>query len=189
MLHLLYSLFLDNSSTAATLGVTLLVKILPFFAVYTREELSPMLPKLFAILARIICWKERPASKSLGDATDVDFERELEYETNPVLNISPDIKWERLEMSFHAAASLPPSSRNFFTTLYYLYPANLLKFLRNPSPYLVNSGIPSPYLESWEQAFDEGEIHRRSKVRLRYIFCPCNFGAETLNFIGLGTGT
>lgn len=171
MLNLLYSLFLDNSSTAATLGVTLLVKILPFLAVYTREDLSPMLPKLFAILARIMCWKERPASKSLGDATDVDFERELEYETNPVLGVNPDLKWDRLEMSFHAAASLPPSSRNYFTMLYYLYPANLLKFLRYPSLYLVDSGTPSPYRESWEQAFDEGQIHRRSEVRPHGIGC------------------
>lgn len=164
MLHLLYSLFLDNSSTAATLGVTLLVKIIPFFAVYTPEDLSPMLPRLFAILARIMCWKERPASKSLGDTTDVDFERELEYETNPVSKVNPELTWQRLEMSFHAAASLPPSSRNYFTMLYYLYPANLLKFLRNPSLYLLNSGTASPYLESWERAFDEDEIHRRSKV-------------------------
>jgi len=166
MLKLLHSLLLDNSSTAATLGLTLLVKILPFFAVHTREDLSLMLPRLFAILARIMCWKERPASKSLTDTTDTDFERELEYETNPVLKLNPGLKWERLEMSFCGAASLPPSSRNYFTMLYYLYPANLLKFLRSPSRYLVDSGAPSPYVESWEQAFDKGGIHRRTKVRL-----------------------
>jgi len=170
MLHLLRSLFLDNSSTAATLGLTLLVKILPFFAVYSREDLSLMLPRLFAVLARIMCWKERRASNSLGDATDTDFERELEYDTNPVLKLIPDIKWERLEMSFRGATSLPPSSRNYFTMLYYLYPANLLKFLRNPSRYLVDSGTRSPYVESWEQAFHKGGVHRRTKVRLCCTF-------------------
>ena len=169
MLHLLYSLFWDKSSTAATLGVTLLIKILPFFAAYAREDLASMLPKLFAILARIMCWKERPAPQSLGDATDLEFERELEYEMNPVFNINPDFKWERLEMSFHSVASLPPSSRNYFTMLYYLYPANLLKFLRNPPLYLAESETPSPYVESWEQAFDEGLIHRRTKV-LHLVF-------------------
>jgi hypothetical protein len=186
---MLYSLFLDNSSTAATLGVTLLVKVLPFFAVHTREDLSSMLPRLFAILARIMCWKERPASKSLNDTTDVDFERELEYETNPVLNVNPDLKWERLEMSFHAAASLPPSSRNFFTMLYYLYPANLLKFLRNPSLYLVNTGTTSPYLEPWKQAFDEAEVHRRSKVRLFRVPFLATCVTEALDFAGSDTGT
>lgn len=172
MLNLLYSLFLDNSSTAATLGITLLVKLLPFLALHAREDLKGMLPKLLAILARIMCWKERRASKGgiqLSEGIDADLERELEYETNPVLDISPDIQWERLEMSFHAAASLPPSSRTYFTMLYYLYPANLLKFLRSPAEYLRESGLSSPYVQTWEQAFEADEVQRRSKVCLFLI--------------------
>jgi hypothetical protein len=171
MLHLLYSLFFDTSSTAATLGITLLVKVLPFLAAHARHDLKAMLPKLLAILARIMCWKERPASKNeadLDETIDADFERELECETNPVPVANPDIQWARLEMSFRAT-SLPPSSRNYFTMLYYLFPSNLLTFLRSPAQYLINSGVPSPYMETWDHTFNEDKIHRRSKVDLLLI--------------------
>jgi len=172
MRHLLYSLFLDNSSTVCTLGVTLIVKLLPFFAVHAREDLKEMLPTLLAVLARIMCWKKRRASRGhlpSGDSIDEGFERELELETNPVLRINSDIKWERLEMTFNATTSLPPSSRPYFTILYYLYPSNILKFLRDPVQYLENSEVRSPYAESWKETFDRDEIRRRSEVRLSYL--------------------
>lgn len=171
MLHLLYSLFFDTSSTAATLEITLLVKLLPFLAVYARHDLRAMLPKLLAILARIMCWKERPASKDdiQSGNVDTDFERELECETNPVPIANPDLQWARLEMSFHAVTSRPPSSRNYFTMLYYLFPSNLLKFLRSPAQYLIDSGVPSPYVETWRNTFNEDKIHRRSEVNLGFL--------------------
>ncbi|KAH9484023.1 Tuberous sclerosis 1 protein-like protein [Psilocybe cubensis] len=174
MQSLLLSLFLDNSSTACTLGVTLIVKLLPFFAVHAREDLKSMLPKLLAILARIMCWKQRRASKDrvpTGDEVDVDFEKELEQETNPVLTISPEITWDRLEMVFNVATPMPPSSRPYFTILYYLYPSNVLKFLRDPAQYLTDSNTPSPYLESWKDALDQDEIRRRSENLVREHNC------------------
>ncbi|KDR81843.1 hypothetical protein GALMADRAFT_221714 [Galerina marginata CBS 339.88] len=174
MQSLLYSLFLDNSSTACTLGVTLIVKLLPFFAVHAHQALKEMLPRLLAILARIMCWKRRRASKGKGpsdEVVDVAFEKELEKETNPILTISPDIPWERLEMVFNVATSLPPSSRPYFTMLYYLYPSNVLKFLRSPAQYLHDNNISSPYVESWEQAFDQDEIRRRSENLVREHNC------------------
>ncbi|CAA7265382.1 unnamed protein product [Cyclocybe aegerita] len=172
MKSLLYSLFLDNSSTLCTLSLTFLIKLLPFFAVHARQDLKDMLPRLLAILARIMCWKERRASKVMaGEDFDPAYARELERETNPVLKISPDINWERLDMSFDATASLPPSSRPYFTILYYLYPSNVLKFLREPVRYLGDAEIPSPYVESWEEAFDLNEIHRRSENLAREHNC------------------
>ncbi|KAF9566237.1 hypothetical protein CPC08DRAFT_703975 [Agrocybe pediades] len=174
MRSLLLSLFLDNSSTACTLEVTLLVKLLPYFAVNARKELKELLPKLLAILARIMCWKKRRASRDkmpADEEVDVDFEKELERETNPLLTISPDIGWERLEMVFNVATSFPPQSRPYFTTLYYLYPSNLLRFLRNPAQYLHDNNITSPYVESWEQALDQNEIRRRSENLVREHNC------------------
>lgn len=177
MQNLLWSLLLDSSSTVATLGVTLLVKLLPAAAVHAPETLKPMLPKLLAILARIMCWKERPASLSLVPYTptvnqerrpniDESLERELEHETNPSLSLQilPSIQWKRLEMTFNHATSLPPSSRNYFTMLYYLYPSNTLKFLRNPAGYLESAGEQSPFSEGWGKSFDQDEIRRRSEV-------------------------
>lgn len=167
MNNLLLSLFLDNSSTACTLGVTLIVKLLPFFAVYAPKDLKAILPRLFAILARIMCWKERRAAKAriaVDEDVDVDFERELETETNPPLRVADHIKWERLDMVFDTTISLPPSSRTYFTCLYYLYPSNTLKFLRSPVQYLADSNLQSPYAESWQEALDQNEIRRRSEV-------------------------
>ena len=172
MRSLQYSLFLDYSSTVCTIGVSLIVKLLPFFAAYAREDLKNMLPTLLAILARLMCWKERPPVKG-RDAMDIDveFERELENEANRVFFISPLIKWERLEMTFNLNPYPPaPSSRPLFTVLYYLYPANLLIFLRSPVKYLINSGIDCPYKEAWEETLDQDQIRRTSEVRIfKYI--------------------
>ncbi|KAF9533539.1 hypothetical protein CPB83DRAFT_480311 [Crepidotus variabilis] len=184
MQHLLWSLLFDSSSTVATLGVTLLVKLLPSIAVRAPDTLKPMLPKLLAILARIMCWKERPASLSLVPSTsifnpdenqriDESLERELERETNPSLSLHvlPSIQWERLDMTFNHAASLPPSSRNYFTMLYYLYPSNTLRFLRSPVNYLETAGEESPFIDGWIKTFDQDEIRRRSENLVREHNC------------------
>lgn len=179
MKNLLLSLFLDNSSTACTLGVTLIVKCLPFVAVNAPDDLKTLLPQFFAILARIMCWKERRAAQArvpADEGVDVDFERELEIETNPPLRIAPHIKWERLDMVFDTTVSLPPSSRPYFTCLYYLYPSNTLKFLRAPVQYLIDSNLRSPYAESWQVALDQNEIRRRSEVDL--IFFHLRYNAD-----------
>ena len=172
MRSLQYSLFLDYSSTVCTIGISLIVKLLPFFAAYAREDLKNMLPTLLAILARLMCWKERPPVKG-HDTSDIDveFERELENEANRVFSISPNIKWERLEMTFNLNPHPPsPSSRPLFTVLYYLYPANLLIFLRTPVKYLITSGVHCPYKETWEQTLDQDQIRRTSEVRkVKYI--------------------
>ena len=149
-----------------TISISLIVKLLPFFAAYAREDLTAMLPTLLAILARLMCWKERHASRG-RDSNDIDieFERELESEVNRPLLISPRIKWERLEMVFNLKVP-SPLSRPLFTVLYYLYPANLLLFFRSPVKYLNDSAVESPYAETWEQVLDQDQIRRTSEVRI-----------------------
>ena len=147
--------------------MSLIVKFLPFFATYAREDLKAMLPTLLAISARIMCWKERRASKGRDfNDIDVEFERELESEANRIFLISPHIKWERLGMIFSMTDSSPPSSRSLFTVLYYLYPANLLLFLRSPVKYLIASDVDCPYTETWERVLNQDEIRRTSEVRI-----------------------
>jgi hypothetical protein len=168
MRSLQYSLLLDYSSTVCTIGISLFVKLLPFFAAYAREDLKNMLPTLLAILARLMCWKDRPpiAGRDSND-TDVVFERELENEANRVFSISPHINWERLEMTFNLNPHPPsPSSRPLFTVLYYLYPANLLIFLRTPVKYLITSAVDCPFKQTWEQTLDQDQIRRTSEVRI-----------------------
>lgn len=163
-------LFLDNSSTVIAAAVTLTVKILPYFAVHARTKLRDKLPKLLAIMARIMCWKERTSSNSNPLAKhDESFERELYSEWSRNLRVRSDISWERLEMSFTSAEpAKPPSCRQFFSSLYYLYPSNVLKFIRAPAVYLVEANLPSPYVEHWEQAIDVQDIKRKSEVRRSY---------------------
>jgi hypothetical protein len=167
---ILFSLFLDTSSTVCAAGLTLLVKLLHIFAVHARAILRSMLPRLLAILARIMCWKERPPSgspASMEDPPDAEFEQELENEANRFLPIRSDLEWKRLELTFNATTSLPPSPRAYFTTLYYLYPSNVLKFLRGPVAYLVNNSVRSPYTLDWDKALLEDEIRRKSEVRAK----------------------
>lgn len=168
MERLLLSVILDNSSTACSAALTVLLKMLPILAANARDELRLLLPTLMAILARLMCWKERhPSSVEVpsDEIPDADLERELEMEINPVLRPDPKWNWDRLEMTFNATTSVPPSPRPYFTTLYYLYPANMLKFLRGPVKYLHECGLSSPWVESWEQALDQAEIRVRSEVR------------------------
>jgi hypothetical protein len=167
LMSLLSSLLLDNSTTVCTMGLTLLVKLLPIFAVYACEDLKRMLPELLAILARIMCWKERfPSSAydSPDGAPHAEIEQELEIESNRVLYVRSDLDWQQLELTFNATASVPPSPRQYFTTMYYLFPCNVLRFLRGPVTHLTENKLNSPYTVNWENALDEDEIQSKSEV-------------------------
>ncbi|KAG6845739.1 hypothetical protein H0H87_005005, partial [Tephrocybe sp. NHM501043] len=168
-------LLLDTSSTVCTTGLTLLVKLLPLYATHARATLKSNLGRLLAVLARLMCWKERPPASicepSDEQPLDLDFEEELDRETNRLIPIRPDLKWERLQVTFDATVSLPPSSRPFFTMLYYLYPSNLLQFLSSPAQYLIKNETRSPYTLNWPEALDEEEIRHRSERLIREHVC------------------
>lgn len=167
MSSLLFSLTLDNSSTVCTTGLTVLVKLLPIFALRAPEALRDMLPQLFAITARILCWRERRRTSDLGsvdDIPDTGLEQELESEAARVLYVRPEVGWDRLELTFNATASPAPELRAFFTALYYLYPSNLIRFLRGPINYLVNTGLESPFTIGWERVIDENVVRRKIEV-------------------------
>ncbi|KAG2158333.1 uncharacterized protein EDB93DRAFT_661000 [Suillus bovinus] len=174
---LLNSLLLDNSSTVCTIGLTVIVKLLPIFAVKACEKLKTMLPRLLAILARIICWKARsvpkPAfeegaedtdeSSANGDAQALAYN---EFTASCDLPLRPELGWERLELMFNAASSTPPPGI-YFSCLYYLFPCNLLRFLRGPSAYLNDRRYESPFSISWEDVLDEDNIRSKSESLLR----------------------
>lgn len=170
MSSLITSLLLDNSSTLCTIELTMLAKLLPIFAVHACEGLKGLLPQLLAVLVRTICWKERPLPSSttsqLDDASseaELDLDNELEDDRQ--LHVRADLGWERLELMFDATVSSAPDSRAFFTRLYYLFPRNTLRFLREPVTYLEENAVPSPYTVSWEKALDEVRIRTTCEVR------------------------
>lgn len=115
MSQLLFSLLVDNSSTMCSIGMTLLVKLLPLFAVHASANLKEILPQLLLILARVLCWKERPTVETERDLLDP-------LSAIPPLELNTDVEWERLEATFYATAATPPDPHRFFTFLYYLFP-------------------------------------------------------------------
>lgn len=188
MQSLLFSLTFDNSTTLCTVGLTLLTKLLPVLAVKACEDLKQMLPQLFVVLARMICWKQRPRStfrqhipedlelnpEVSGGAIEPD---EFIDNTNK-LPLDETLEWERLDSVFDAAVPIPPSPHQFFQFLYYLFPCNVLRFLRDPVSYLTEdkrwgkatrlasgSDLESPYTVSWKDALDEDMIRSKAEVR------------------------
>ncbi|KAI0310892.1 hypothetical protein OF83DRAFT_1226103 [Amylostereum chailletii] len=175
MSSILTSLLVDNSTTVCTIGLTLITKLLPIFAVNACEALKGLLPRLFAILARIICWRERrPEENVLGDS-EGEGEGEEPSDEPPVpeavegsraIDTRPDLEWQRLELSFKSAAPAP-SPKRYFTGLYYLFPCNIVAFLRRPAAYLSERNAESPYVVDWDEALDRDQIKTKSEVLLR----------------------
>ncbi|KAF8212369.1 hypothetical protein K438DRAFT_1806415 [Mycena galopus ATCC 62051] len=173
MSSLLYSLLLDKSSTLCTIGLTIVVKLLPIFAVAACEDLKILLPRLLTILARVLCWKERAPQTTSPDA-EPEVEQELEQEwedTGPTLFVGEDLSWEVLQQSFDTGSSSAPSPRRYYTLLYYLFPCNVLRFLRSPVLHLTTNDVESPYTVDWETALDEQKIRSKSQTLLRSHVC------------------
>lgn len=176
---------LDNSSTECTIGITVVTKLLPIFAVKASEDLKRLLPSFFFILGRLVCWETRHPESSLpalaltgGRGKDVSdlIEPTIDDPHDPVsvshLHIRPEVEWERLEQTFTGATSSPPL-QHYFAFLYYLFPCNTLRFLRAPAIYLENSGLESPYTKNWEDALDEDKIRSKSEVSAKKITMCC----------------
>ncbi|KAF9053545.1 hypothetical protein BDZ89DRAFT_1056142 [Hymenopellis radicata] len=168
MSQLLLSLLIDNSSTMCSVGMTLLVKILPLFAVHASDNLKLILPELLVILARVVCWKERglPPNDSEAALGLLDSSN-----TSPPLDPNPDLNWERLEATFYAAAATPPSPDRYFTFLYYLFPCNVLRFLRTPLMFLGECDFPSLFTKEWCEIIDEKELKGKAENLLRAHQC------------------
>jgi hypothetical protein len=179
MCSILTSLLVDNSTTACTISLAMLTKLLPTFAVKDCSALKRLLPQLFAILARILCWPEGAPSTSthspLPEDTASDDEHSTvvgEYlgqatEVKRALDANSDLQWELLELSFDPKAESAPSPERFFTFLYFLFPCNLIAFLRDPVGYLAEKKVERPYAVDWEEALDQEQIKTKSELLLR----------------------
>lgn len=168
---LLNSLVFDNSSTPCTIGLTVMVKLLPIFAVHAYQELKRMLPRLFVVLARILCWREHapsalPSLDQAGEPMGPSESSSDEFVETPQLEIRPEVGWQRLELTTKAGPPAP-SSDTYFSFLYYLFPCNLIQFLRGPAAYLHDRGYQTPYTVSWEDALDQTNIRSKAEALLR----------------------
>ncbi|KAI6132089.1 hypothetical protein EDD16DRAFT_1689215 [Pisolithus croceorrhizus] len=168
---LLNSLLFDNSSTSCTIGLTVMVKLLPIFAVHAHQELKKMLPRLFVVLARIMCWREHapsalPSLDQVGEPTGPNESGSDEFVETPQLELRPELGWQRLELTTKAGPPAP-SSDTYFSFLYYLFPCNLIQFLRGPAAYLHERGYQTPFTVSWEDALDQTNIRSKAEALLR----------------------
>jgi len=160
MASILHSVLLDNSTTCCTIGLTVLTKLLPIFAVHAPPNLVDFVPILFAILARIACWKQRLLNHDIETDGCAD---ELDPDNHGDLQIRTELEWQRLETTFLQSSPVT-SLRPYFTFLYYLFPLNLFKFLRGPGYYLSNHNFRSPYTVDWDEVLDHTEIRNRIEV-------------------------
>lgn len=166
------------------MGITVLTKLLPIFAVKACEDLKSLLPTLLLVLARIVCWETRqpetlqspPSLAGRGRHADVlieptidDPQDHIKLDTGSRLPVRSDLQWERLEQTFVSASSAPPLQQ-YFAFLYYLFPCNTLRFMRGPALYLSKLGLESLYTVSWEDALDEDKIRSKSEVCLSLFF-------------------
>ncbi|KIY68612.1 hypothetical protein CYLTODRAFT_421458 [Cylindrobasidium torrendii FP15055 ss-10] len=158
---LLLSLILDNSSTTCSTGLTLLVKLLPLFAVHASSNLKEILPQLLVILMRVVCWRDRTSA-----GVELDILR-----PPPTLEVKADIEWECLEATFDTGVPAIPSPRRFFTFLYYLFPCNVLRFLRTPHLYLEECTYQSPFTQDWDQVINANELKENVENLLRSHQC------------------
>lgn len=179
MQSLIYCLIFDNSASECTVGITVLTKLLPIFAVKACEELKRLLPSLLVVLARIVCWETRPDYTLPGLALEASRGRDPDSLIEPIvedprdiltsdsgnrLPIRPELEWERLDQTFVGASSTAPPRQQYFAFLYYLFPCNTIRFLRGAVSYLVDSGLESTYTVGWEEALDEDKIRSKSEV-------------------------
>ncbi|KAG8968241.1 hypothetical protein FRC05_001622 [Tulasnella sp. 425] len=176
---LLTSLQLDLSTTLVSVGISVLIMLLPQMAWKSPKVLNDSLPRLLSILCRVICWKERamplaqPMSATIETSTffvgsGSDTATEVPGGESASPKLAADVTWTRLESSFDLQAAAPaPDARLYFQFLYGLWPTTVLSFLRRPIKMLQTFGLKSPYTDDWDEIIDEDEVRSRIKPVLR----------------------
>lgn len=166
----------DGSTTVVSLALTVLIMIVP----HIPDKLATMLPRLFHIFGRILCW-DKLNSVQKRTAALVDIESAPDHHAEDLSIISSSHEegaWRRLDASFDIAHSTPPKCSQYFTFLYGLYPINFLEYLRAPSSFNT-----SAHGQSWyepEDIFDDDMIRSRASPLIRRHLIHPNFANLTL---------
>ena len=173
------SLEIDNSSTVCAVELTLLQKILPATVIKAYEPLKDALPRLLGILGRVLCWKtsigqtiqadvipysdllDRDDGSLVNKLEESELRDEIEDQKNSWqfrLRPREELRWQRLERTFDMSVSSMPVPQQFFALLYFLFPCNLINFLRGPISFLEERGVESPWTVDWDNALDEKQV-------------------------------
>lgn len=156
----------DTSTTVVSLSMTILIMVIP----HIPDKLGQMLPRLFGIFGRILCWDKLSAVQRRTAAFAKDEQsKEDEEEHKEDNEISGDRmgSWLRLDSSFDIANSTPPKCTQYFTFLYGMYPINFLEYLRTPAAYVRGGTGLSKENDSTDQSFDDELIRGRAEPLIR----------------------
>ncbi len=119
MSSILRSLEVDNSSTVCAVAMSVVVKLLPVAALQAYDDLKRALPRLFAILGGILCWKAKGRSTHVNDTAYSDLVDHHESDSPRAgkeagqLQVREELQWERLERTFERRTILSSGAETF----------------------------------------------------------------------------
>lgn len=137
-------LLLDTSSNILSIGVNVLVMLIPFNA----GRIS--LPKLLVIFGRLIIWNARQFSKLTSYQESKAADLQAISEAAQVETTNKETDWKVLYEVFICPDAKPIDLLPFFNFLYGLFPYNLLEFSRSPSEYLISAGYQKDIPLFWD---------------------------------------
>jgi hypothetical protein len=181
---LLKSLQFDKAPTACAVTLALVVKLLPMFAVHAPDRLKALVPRLLRVLAHLVCLPAGSTTDPLEDSSKgtsssgssplMGSPEDGLYAAPSPLPGNEEILWRKLDEG-HDPSSTAPSPYRLFTFLYYLFPCNVIRFLRSPVDYLDGHGMPNPRHTTWADELDEVQIKSLCEVR-NVCSCPVREG-------------
>ena len=161
--HLLQCLMSDTSTTALSMALTSLIMLLPHVA----GSLAPLLPRMFLIYSRLLCWERfSPLSseEERNTVTDDRMANEADDEGRDPGNVGRDSSWNVLRPEEGMIEATTPELLNYFTYLYGLYPLNFMSYIRKARKYLKEAEFPGA------DAFDlDAEVIRRRSEQFRKV--------------------
>lgn len=161
--HILSCLTNDTSSTALSMALTSLIMLLPHVA----GSLAPLLPRLFLIYSRLLCWERFSPVSSEADRNAVKDDRIAPKhgdEGHDPGNIGIDPSWSVLQPEEGVIEAATPELLNYFTYLYGLFPLNFTSYIRKARKYLKDRRYPGA------DAFDlDSEVIRRRTEQFRKV--------------------
>lgn len=166
--HLLQCLQFDTSTTVISLALTILIMFMPHIC----NSLAKYLPQLFFVYTRILCWDKYGVVRLEELKTPVSPGGKETHRADSPASGKEDSSgnvWQKLESSFEIATSTTPDVSDFFTSLYGLYPINLVTFIREPYKFLERSDFGD--IEDLD--LDEETIRiRTEQYRQRHLLHP-----------------
>lgn len=161
--HLMQCLLNDTSTTALSMALTSLIMLLPHIA----KSLAPLLPRMFLIYSRLLCWERfSPLSgeEDRNTVTDDRVANETDEEGHDPGNVGLEPNWSRLQPEDGMIEATTPELLNYFTYLYGLFPLNLMSYIRKSRRYLKDCDFPGA------DAFDlDSEVIRRRSEQFRHV--------------------